>query len=249
MSTFDNASLGDPAPASKRPTAWQISAAFLRARFSGGILLLAPFVLTYMIFRWLYGTASGILEPLVTRLFGHDIPGLSVTALFVLTFVTGWVAINLIGHKILYGLEAGMIRVPVIGPTFSVIKQLISALGPGSGMGFSRVVEVEYPRRGIWAIGFLTGVSEHDDGTKVGLVYLPGAPAPNTGHVAIIPLDDIYHLGMTQTQALSLLVSAGVAAPARIRRDSRLPASHFLKPDPDIPSASTSGAGTPLARR
>ncbi|GEM_PF-1167188 len=224
----------------KRLSRYQRFIGFMRGRFSSGLLIIAPFVLTFLIFRWLYETASGVLkpfvEPITKDIFHREfteaaVAAISVTALLVITWVIGWVAVNFIGQKLLYGLEAGFIRVPVIGPTFSMVKQLISTLGPGSGTGFSRVVEIEYPRKGTWAIGFLTGTTSRN-GTKMGVVYLPTAPTPNSGWLAIVPMEDIYDLDMTPNQALGMTISAGMSSPEMIKRDSEFPASWYLERDP-----------------
>ena len=226
----------------RAPTLMERTVALIRGRFSGGLLIVAPFVLTYLIFRWLYDTASGVLEPVIVEVFGRDIPGLSVALLFLVTFAIGWAAINFLGQRLLYTLQAGVIRVPVIGPTFSIVKQLIATLGPGSGTGFSRVVEIEYPRKGMWAIGFLTAVTEHDDGHKMGMVYVPTAPTPSSGWLAILPLEDIYHVDMTANQALSMTISAGIASPARIKRDTDHPASWNPDRDPGAPKNGPPGS-------
>jgi uncharacterized membrane protein len=155
-----------------------------------------------------------------------------VAFLLLLIFVIGLVAIRVFGQRILYSLEAGMVRVPVIGPTFNVVRQLIATLGPGSGMGFSRVVEIEYPRPGMWAIGFLTGVITREDGRKMGAVYIPTAPTPNSGWLAIVPLEDVYDLAMTANEALRMTISAGIASPTHIKRDTVFAASHFPDRDP-----------------
>ena len=219
-----------------RPTLLQRVVGFVRGRLAGGLLIIAPFVITYLIFRWLYDTASGILGPVVVDVFGRDIPGLSVALLVLITFLVGLITIQFIGQRLLYLTEATLVRVPVIGPTFSVMKQLISSLGPMSGTGFSRVVEIEYPRKGLWAIGFLTATTVHHDGAVMGVVYLPTAPTPNSGWLAIVPMDDVYDLDMTANQALSLTISAGMATGPLIKRDSHLPASHFVSRDPGSPA-------------
>jgi uncharacterized membrane protein len=217
------------------PTRTQRVVAFLRGRFAGGLLIIAPFIITYLLFRWVYETATSVLEPIVVEVFGRDIPGLSVAILLVITFVIGLVAIQFIGQRVLYLTEAGLIRVPIIGPTFSMIKQLITTLGPMSGSGFSRVVEIEYPRQGMWAIGFLTGTTEWHDGTTMGIVYVPTSPTPTSGWVAFVPLDNVYDLDMTVNQALALTISAGIATPKKVRRDTPYAASHFPDRDPGAP--------------
>ncbi len=217
----------------EKPLTWsEKTVSFLRGRFSGGLLFIAPFVITYLIFKWLYNTASGVLEPVVTRIFGRDIPGLSVAILITLIFVIGLIAIRVIGQRLLYTLEAGLIRVPVVGPTFNIIKQLTSTLGPGSGMGFSRVVEVEYPGKGLWSIGFLTSIITRGAGEKFATVYIPTAPTPNSGYLALIRLEDVYDLDMTANEALRMIISAGIAAPARLTRDSPFSAAHSPGRDP-----------------
>ncbi len=219
----------------KPPSGWQRAVTYLRGRFTGGLLLIAPFVITYLIFKWLYDTGSGVFDPVVEAIFGRPIPGISVAALLLLTFLIGIIAIHFLGQRLLYGLESLVIRVPIIGPTFSVLKQLISTFGPETGAGFSRVVEIEYPRKGMWAIGFLTAITEHGDGKKMAVVYVPTAPTPNTGWLALVPLEDVFDLDMTAGQALSMTISAGIASPAKLRRDNAHSAAHSPDRDPGAP--------------
>lgn len=242
----DEKKLSAPEVIFKRPLSWSEKiVSFLRGRFSGGLLFIAPFVITYLIFKWLYDTASGVFEPLVTRIFGRDIPGLSVAILIALIFVIGLIAIRVLGQRLLYRLEAGLVRVPVVGPTFNIVKQLTATLGPGSGMGFSRVVEVEYPGKGLWSIGFLTSIVIRDAGEKFATVYIPTSPTPNSGYLALIRLEDVYDLDMTANEALRMIISAGIAAPVTLKRDSPHSVAHFPDRDPGAkPLLKTPETGT-----
>ncbi len=218
---------------SKKALTWREKAgAFLRGRFSGGLLFIAPFAITYLIFKWLYDTAAGVFEPVVTRIFGHDVPGLSVAILIALIFAIGLIAIQVLGQRLLYSLEAGLIRVPVVGPAFGMIKQLTATFEQGSGIGFSRVVEVEYPGKGLWSIGFLTSIITRGTDEKFATVYIPTSPTPNSGYLAIIRVEDVYDLDMTANEALRMIISAGIASPARLTRDTLFSAAQYPDRDP-----------------
>lgn len=207
---------------------------FLRERLVGGLLIAAPFVITYLIFKWIYDTAAGVFQPLVRWILGHDLQILSFAILVFVILVMGFLAVNFVGRGIMYGIEAGLIRVPLVGATYSVVKQLITTLGPGTGVGFSRVVEIEYPRKGMWSIGFLTGRTKRADGVEYGMVYIPTSPTPQSGWLAIVPMDEIFDLQMTANQALSMTISAGITAPNTMSRDIDHPASASPDVDPGI---------------
>jgi uncharacterized membrane protein len=206
-------------PLPTRPATFHVRVVtWLRNRYITGIAFLAPFIITWIIFDWLYGLGSRIFRPLFQDWFGHTIPGLGFAILVLGPFLIGTIALWVFGQRLLFALGAIVTRIPVIGTVFGVSQQFVASLGPGGETGFQRVVEIEYPRRGLWAIGFLTDVVERDEGELMGVVYVPTAPTPNSGWLAVVPVADINDVDMTVNDAIRYALSGGVAAPDKIVR-------------------------------
>jgi len=190
----------------------------LRVHFATGVRVLAPFVITFLIARFLYDLAYDLLQPVFMDWFGYRIPGLGVAVLVLGPVLVGTLALSLFGGRTILAVEAVVTRVPVIGPVFATVRQFVAALGGGAETGFNRVVEIEYPRAGVWSLGFMTDVLEHEDGSRMAVVYIPTSPTPNSGYLALVPVEDVRDTDLTVGQAFRAVVSAGVAAPDRINR-------------------------------
>ena len=202
-----------------RPGAWAVAAAqWTRTQFVTGVRVLAPFIITYVVFRFLYNFAADIFQPLFVDWFGYRIPGLGLGVLILGPIVVGALALYLAGGRPILAVEGWVARIPVIGPVFATARQFVTAFGGSADPGFQRVVEIEYPRRGVWTLGFLTHQLEHEDGSEVAAVYIPTAPTPNTGYLALVPAEDVRDTDLSIGDAMRTFVSVGVAAPHRIRR-------------------------------
>ncbi len=191
---------------------------FLRGRIMVGLLFLAPFILTFIVFKWLYDLALSVIEPLLAGWSENLVPGAALAILMAVPLVIGIIAFHVGGRWILATAESTMMRLPVVGPIFVISKQLFDAFDATSHTGFNRVVEIQYPRPGAWTIGFLTSVLTHEDGEKMGVVYMPTAPLPNSGWVVVLSMEDIYDIDMSVSEAMRFAVSGGLAAPSTITR-------------------------------
>lgn len=106
---------------------------FLRGRFVTGILILAPFVLTYMVVRWIINIGSGVLSPLFGDWFGVHIPGLGFAVIIGAPLLLGILALHIFGQRLVFAVEAGAARIPVIGPIFNTVEKFVPSFGPGTG--------------------------------------------------------------------------------------------------------------------
>ena len=200
----------------------------MRTQFVTGVRVLAPFIITYVVFRFLYNFAADVFQPLFLDWFGYRMPGLGVGVLIFGPMLVGAVALYLAGGRPILIVEGGVTRIPVIGPVFATARQFVTAFGGATDPGFQRVVEIEYPRRGVWTLGFLTHRLEHEDGSRMAAVYIPTAPTPNTGYLALVPMDEVHDTDVSIGDAMRTFVSVGVAAPDRIRRGRGRPAGDGL---------------------
>jgi len=197
----------------------------LRANFIAGIAVILPVIATIMIVRFLViMTNNAILAPLSRMLE----PSLKASSLFLaksLIFICVIVVIMLIGFgtRILvlrqaFGFgEQLLYRLPLINRIYRAIKQISGAfLGDGKGM-FKSVVLVQYPRPGIYSIGFITTETEESIDEKTGTstinVFIPTTPNPTSGMLVMVPKGDITHLEMSVEDGLKFVVSGGVVTP------------------------------------
>jgi len=152
------------------------------------------------------------------ELFGFSIPGLGIVVGMVLVLSTGAVAVNLIGRRVVAWWEAFLARIPFVRTVYASVKQVMVTLLSTRAESFRRVLLVEFPRRGIWRIGFQTGHSSAELKRKLkdGIitVFVPSSPNPTSGFVIFVPKDETINLDMPVDEAMKLIMSLGVLAPA-----------------------------------
>ena len=183
-----------------------------------GLLLLVPIGITYFILKLLFDTLDGILQPGLEALLGRRIQGLGAVAMILLVYVAGLLGAFFVGKQLIRWGQAVLLRVPVINTVYSAAKQLIESFSGSSTTGFKRVVIIEYPRPGLWSIGFLTGVTKDEHDHPMAIVYIPTAPTPQSGWVAILPVTEVYDTEMSVQEAVRIVLSGGIVAPAQISK-------------------------------
>jgi len=199
-------------------TTWRALLLRLRNTLTAGLLLLIPLLITYWILGVAFRGLDGVFGPLIERVLGMKIPGIGIILLVILVYIAGLLAGNFVGRSLIHTGQRMLMRVPLISYIYDTSKQLIESFSGSTKTGFKRVVMIEYPRAGAWAVGFLTSVTRDETGKSLGIVYIPTAPTPNTGWVALLPLEDIYDTDLSVQDALRLTVSAGIVSPAEVRK-------------------------------
>lgn len=204
----------------------------LRSHMGRGLLLVLPLLITLWLLGLLFGVVQGNVTPLVMgilRLSGVEqidrwpsaLPaaiGIVLTATFV--YLLGLLAANLVGKRILNLVEAGILRIPLVKGIYGSARQLLDAFSMTGTRAFSSVVLLEYPRRGMWTVGFLTAEIAHRIGAAGGEpdasypVFLPTTPNPTSGWLVLVPSRDLHRLEMTVEEAVKLIVSGGIVSPA-----------------------------------
>ncbi len=145
------------------------------------------------------------------------IPGLGFILVFVVLFLAGVSVRNFLGRKIVALGERIMSHIPFVSKIYSAVKKLVESIFFGAGKDFKRVVLIEYPRKGIYALAFVTGVStgEVQDKTEKRVInlFLPTTPNPTSGFYLLVPEEDVIPLEMTVEDAFKLLMSGGILSP------------------------------------
>ncbi len=197
----------------------------LRSSFLTGIVVIAPIGLTVWFIWALMGFVDGFVLPLVPDRFnprqyiGIDLRGLGVVIFLVFTITVGWIAKGLIGRSLIRFGESLVNRMPVVRSIYSGVKQIAETVFAQSERSFEHACLIEYPRKGIWAIGFIStearGEIAQRPATAGALmsVFLPTTPNPTSGFLLYVPKEDVIVLDMSVEDAAKLVISAGLVYP------------------------------------
>ncbi len=201
---------------------FKIAKDVLRRQFLSGMLVVVPLILTYVVLRFLFDTFDGILSPYIIKFLGYSIPGLGIITTILIIILTGFFVRSIVGASIYKRGDNLLTKLPIVRIFYLAAKKLIEALAHPSNEAFKEVVMFEYPRRGIWAIGFLTSkikfVNGGEDELELVGVFVPSTPTPVSGFVIFAPRKDVVTLDITIEAGLKLLVSGGIVAPSSIKK-------------------------------
>lgn len=194
----------------------------LRRQFLSGMLVVVPLILTYVVLRFLFEIIDGILSPYLVKFLGYSIPGLGIISTILIIILTGFFVRSIVGASIYKRGDNLLTKLPIVRIFYLAAKKLIEALALPSNEAFKEVVMFEYPRRGIWVVGFLTSkikfVNGSDDQIELVGVFVPSTPTPVSGIVIFAPREDIIPLNITIEEGLKLIVSGGIVAPPVIKK-------------------------------
>ncbi len=200
----------------------------IRNLLIAGIVVIVPIWVTFLLLRFLINVLNGIFSPAVVRGFayfgytGVDIPRVLVIALGVLAtavalFLVGLVTTNLVGRQLIALGEKVLCRLPIVRTIYGGAKQLLEAVTRGKDEKFERVVLVEYPRREMYVLGFVTsetrGEVENAVQQDVVKIYIPTTPNPTSGMLIFVPRKDVLPLTMSIEDGIKLVVSGGMVTP------------------------------------
>ncbi len=150
------------------------------------------------------------------RLIPFPIPGLGILVVVLVIFVIGLLVKNYVGSRIMDFGERIVYQIPLVRPIYSAVKQLLVAIFTQTGEGFERVVLIQYPRQGIYALGFVTGVARGEvqemTEQRVLNVFLPTTPNPTSGFYLLVPETDIIPLKISVEDAFKLIISGGLVS-------------------------------------
>lgn len=195
-----------------------------------GLLIWIPLVITIWVLKLVVDTLDQtlLLLPLALRTeswLGVHIPGLGVLLTVVIVLVTGVLTANFIGERLVRIWNELLHRIPFVSSIYSSVKQVSDTLFSSGGQAFRKALLVQWPREGMWTIGFLTGVpggevADHLPGDFLS-VYVPTTPNPTGGYFVILARKDVIELDMSVDQALTYIISMGVVAPGTSARNGK----------------------------
>lgn len=194
----------------------------LRAYFVTGLLIWVPLVITLWVLNLIVSTMDQSLQLLPAEmqpevLWGRRIPGVGVVLTVVVIFLTGLLTRNILGQGLVRLWEKLLSRIPIVRSIYSSVKQVSDTVLSPTGQAFRKAILVQYPRSGVWTIGFQTGTPAHEVRQAVSVemvsVYVPTTPNPTSGFFLMFPRHETIELEMSVDEALKYVVSMGVVAP------------------------------------
>jgi uncharacterized membrane protein len=213
-----------------------------------GLLTFIPLWVTWLVFKFVLGLLAGIGAPLVEALIGAlgliapqaadalNTRWLTFSIALLLTlaalYVLGVVATQVIGQRVINAFDTLLARIPVVQTIYGGTKKLMAVL-QHKPSGVQRVVLVEFPRRGMRAVGFVTRVmAEEGSGREVAAVFIPTTPNPTGGYLVVVPLNELTPTDWTMDQAMAFIISGGAMAPEALPAPASAAARNDAAPAP-----------------
>ena len=194
----------------------------LRRYFMAGLLVWLPVGATILVFTLLLRLTNGLLVLLPPTwrpeaLLGFGIPGLGAILAFLLLIITGMLAANLPGRRLVKFYESLMERIPVVRTVYSAVKNFAEIVLSDSTASFNKVLLIEYPRKNLYSLAFQTsedpGEIRDVTGEPIVAVFLPTTPNPTSGFMLFVPTRSVTELEMPVEEALKMIISLGVVVP------------------------------------
>jgi len=198
----------------------------MRDHFLSGLLVLAPIFIVAFVFQWMFGGIMAWMEEGPFRIFFHD-PASEIAGIFRILLMLGVLLVGMVlisaiglfsrlyfGKRLFQWLKEGIERIPFFGAIYSSLNQLFAAVSPEGGKQFNRVVYVEYPRKDVWAVAFVTGHATLK-GIPPGYIsiFIPTVPNPTSGFHLMVKEAEVMDSGLRVEEAFKLILSLGVAVP------------------------------------
>jgi uncharacterized membrane protein len=194
----------------------------MRKYLIAGLLVWMPLGITFLVVKAIVGFLDRTVLLLPAKyqpdtLLGFHVPGLGVLLAVVLVLATGMIVANLLGRRLVAAWESLLSRIPLVRNLYAGIKQIMEAVLATDGKSFRKVLLIEYPRKGVWSLAFMTsdslGEVQDKTGEHVISVFIPTTPNPTSGFVLMVPEKEVIELDMTVEEGLKMIISMGVVVP------------------------------------
>lgn len=199
----------------------------LRGYFLTGLIVVGPVAITLYVVWWFINLVDAWVKPLIPNTYlpetylPFSVPGVGLIVGIIGLMLVGALTANLFGRTIVSYGEMMLDRMPVVRGVYRLFKQIFETIFSNSGSSFKRVGLIEFPRKGIYALVFVSGDPPGEVADKLGngdalmTVFMPNAPNPTTGFVIFMPAKDVILLDMAMEDGAKMIVSAGLVAPQR----------------------------------
>jgi uncharacterized membrane protein len=195
-----------------------------RNAFFSGALLLAPLIVTIWAFTKIIELLGGTFRPIYQSYLPEPLQHIPFLWDLLATFVVillvtalGYLSHYLLGKFFLSIGERAINRIPGVGAVYNSVKQVVATFGTQNRNLFNKVVMVQFPREGVWSIGFLTNKRQSEPHTRIGTetwtVFVPTTPNPTSGFLLLLPKDQVVELDMSVGDGMKMIISGGAVVP------------------------------------
>jgi uncharacterized membrane protein len=185
----------------------------IRAQFMAGLIVVVPVAASILILIWVFDGIDHILQPVIRAIAGHDIRGVGFGVAVVLIYLVGVIARNFIGRRLMKFGNSVMMRVPVFRVLYDGIRQIMQTVAAPDKAGFMQVVLVEFPRKEMWTLGFVTKEIISESGEKYFNILIPTSPTPWSGFFQVLKEKDVVRTDISVEDAVKMIVSGGMTTP------------------------------------
>lgn len=190
----------------------------IRSRLLSGLFVIVPISITVYILRFLFNFMADLTLPILQLYFSHFSPlAIKIIAIMIfvlLIYVIGLITTYVIGRRVVAVGEQFLLKIPLVRNIYGIVKQVTDTFSHSKkGTAFSEVVLVEYPRRGLKTVGFVTGSVCAPDGSKQYIIFVPTAPNPTSGFMVIAPESGFERTSITVEDGFKMVVSGGMLLP------------------------------------
>ena len=185
----------------------------LAGKLGIGIITIVPAVATAWILYHIFIFIDDFLQPFIRLAVGHTIPGAGFAISVVLIFIIGVIASNVIGKRLIQYAESILPGMPIVRQLYNAIKQFMESFNPSKDNPRMQPVFVDFPRKGMKALGFLTSELRDDSGKNMLTIFIPHTPNPTSGFMVIVEESEVVRTNISLENALKMVVSAGKVVP------------------------------------
>jgi len=190
----------------------------IKTRFISGILVIVPLFVAIAVLKFVIEIIDNFLGPYLERLLGQEysFPYIGLLVTFILIILAGIVSTNVLGKRLFDFWEQALLRIPLFKTVYSASKQLVEGFAVPEKRTFEKVVLIEYPRKGVYALGFLVNrftLHSKDGNTELASVFVPSTPTPFTGVPILVPQSEVIILNMSVEDGLKFSVSGSLSSP------------------------------------
>lgn len=198
---------------------------YILKNFLIGLIVLTPFVATFYVTVALLNFLDSFLFNLILPEVYHPknllgVPGIGFIITLLIVFFCGVLTNNFFGKALFIRFESAVKKIPILSPVYFALRQFVESILLNSGSSFNKAIAIEYPRKGIYSIAFVTGKSAnylqgHLKGSEVYTVFLPTTPNPTSGFYLVVPIEEAIEIPLKVEEAFKLVVSGGVLSDSK----------------------------------
>ena len=193
----------------------------IKRHLIAGLLAIVPIALTFWILRFLFRFLDSFTAPILKNI-GIEIPGLGIILTLLFIFLLGLFITNVLGRTIFNWGERMLTKLPLVNTIYNAVKQITNAFSGKSMKNFKQVIFIQYPRKGLWTMCFVTNQSKNESGDEFYHVFVPTTPNPTSGVFIVIPQKDAVHPDISVEEGLKSIISGGIIDPG-ISLSTKLP--------------------------